>query len=444
MRSAAAMVGVGLFGVVLAGCGVTASPSSTPTAASATPLASVGPLVAPVVARISLPHPDAQTADEYQVAVTDDAIWIAGGGRESALTQVDVATNQVASDVRIEPALLSAAGSGLWMLSPWGFIPGPASMDLSRVDLQTGQPQLVAEVPANLRMAVGQAGVLLADGELRLLDAASGEVIRVIDGQPPNGISVACGALWGWDLPPSENDLQWTLSRLDPETGQRLDQIHLPDGVHQGLTEIDGLCWTNAGSDLYGISPRDGSVITSTVPGTDKIQMAGGTMWSTSASGLIQRVDPRTGAPMGEAWQLPPEDQHRDPKGQPDWRLLSAGGSLWLLGGDRVVRYDIPASQDPLKPGASVTTACEQAVFRLVLLEWGRSEFPSTVYENMLEAIFAACTFDELIAFGDKVTLREDMESWSARWDKELSDDRCQVGGTFAGSVLCETSAGRL
>ncbi len=315
---------------------------STTAAASATPLASVGPLEAVVVARIALPHPYAQTAFDDQVAVTDDAIWIASLGGEAMLTRIDVTSNQVASDVTTGPALLSAGDVGLWMLSPWGGIPGPATMDLSRVDLQTGQPQLVAEVPPNVRMAVGQGGVWLADdGDLRLLDAASGEVIRAF-GQPPNGISIACGALWGWDLPPSENDLQWTLSRLDPETGKRLDQIRLPDGVRQGLTEIDGLCWTYAGGELYGISPRDGSVISSTVPRTSKLQVAGDTLWNTTASGLIQRVDPRTGTATGEAWQLPSEDLHRDPKGQADWRLLSAGGSLWLLGGDRVVRYDIP------------------------------------------------------------------------------------------------------
>jgi hypothetical protein len=104
----------------------------------------------------------------------------------------------------------------------------------------------------------------------------------------------------------------------------------------------------------------------------------------------------------------------------------------------------VPASQGPLKPGASVTTACEQAIFRLVELDWRHAEIPATVYESMLQTIFAACTFDELIAFGDKVAPPEDYGSWSAKWDKGLFDDRCQVGGTFAGSLLCETSAGRL
>lgn len=95
--------------------------------------------------------------------------------------------------------------------------------------------------------------------------------------------------------------------------------------------------------------------------GTSKIQMAGDTLWNTTASGLIQRIDPRTGAATGEAWQLPAEDLHRDPKGQADWRLLSAGGSLWLLGGDRIVRYDIPTSP-VVPPVSAVVTAVRDGV----------------------------------------------------------------------------------
>lgn len=294
---------------------------------------------APVVARIPLPHPDAQTVFDGQFAVTNDAIWIADA-RGSYLVRVDVATNRI-SEVQIEPPDLSAGDAGLWMISPVGEAPGPQTITLSRVDLKTGRVSFAMSLPGGSRLAVGLGGVWVTDGELRLLGPTNLKVLRQfrVDG---NTIEVACGALWNWASSPDYLH-PWRLQRLDPLNGRVLEQISLPDAVIPGrLQEIAGLCWTTTYSGLLGIEPGHGiSVTTSTGPG-GRPQIAGTSVWSWSADGVIQRIDTRTGMSIGNAWRLPEQDLHSDPKGQPDWRLLSAGGSLWLLGGNEIVRYRIP------------------------------------------------------------------------------------------------------
>lgn len=303
-----------------------------------TPQPSVPPRDAEVTARIALPHPDPQTAFEEQVAVTDGAIWTAGFSGTN-LIQISASTNQVVSDVPIDPAQLAAGDGQLWTLTPWGEIPGPATMQLSRVDLATGKPQAVAEVSVANRMAVGLGGIWLANGELRLLDGTSGHLVRSLPVSPVR-LSTACNALWAWGL---GEEPSWMLDRLDPETGKVLDHYVFPEGISPELTEVDGMCWTHNQSTLYGVRAGQAArVIASQVSGT--LQIAGDSVWSIAGS-VIQRVDPRSGTAMGQAWRLPADDLRIvNAKIGPDWRLLSAGGSLWLLRGDAIIRYAIPTS----------------------------------------------------------------------------------------------------
>ena len=314
---------------------VTPSPSSMPTPAHRE---------AEVIARVLLPHPYAQTAMSGETAVTDEAIFIASySDGLSYLTRIDVASARV-SDVALDSlAGLDTDNGAVWILTPWGALQtNPPSVSLGRVDVLTGEPRFVTEVASASGFAFGLGGVWVADGELRLLDAESGAVIRVLPWSAM-GVAVACGELWSWDSSSDEQNPGWLLDRLDPLTGEVVEEFALPDRIESGLVEIEGTCWTRANSDLYGIAPGGGGdlVVTRSVGTT---QFAGPTVWSTTERGVIQRLDPTTGDAMGDAWQLPLEDLHLDPKGQGDWRLLSAGGSLWLLGGDRIVCYAIPTS----------------------------------------------------------------------------------------------------
>ena len=73
---------------------------------------------------------------------------------------------------------------------------------------------------------------------------------------------------------------------------------------------------------------------------TDRIHIAGESFWTSTDAGLIQQIDPVSGASIGHAWQLPGEDLPSNPKFV-DWRLISASGDLWLLTGAAVTHLDI-------------------------------------------------------------------------------------------------------
>jgi len=286
-----------------------------------------------------MPHPDAQTAFDGQIAVTQEAIWVADA-RGSYLVRVDVATNQI-TDVPIDPSVLAAGDAGLWMISPFDVAPQPLTVSLSQVDLTTGRPRLMATIPSAGRLAVGLGGVWVADGELRLLDVTTRKVLRhfAYDGV---GIQVACGALWSWATATDEQH-PWLLQQLDPSDGRVVVQVSLPALDRLKLDEIDGLCWTTNGAALLGIQPGQGLALTTTT--ASAVQIAGTTVWGWTPDGLVQRIDPRTGHAAGPTWRLPAQDLRTNAKGAPDWRLLSAGGSLWLLAGDEIVRYEVPTGE---------------------------------------------------------------------------------------------------
>jgi hypothetical protein len=309
---------------------ITASPTTVPTPAYGEP---------GIIARIALPLASAQTLD-IRAAAADEAIFLTAYAEGSAyLARVDLATNALTDIALDDLACLAAADEEVWMMSPCGALQGPPpSVSLSRVDVLTGQPSLVANLDSVSNFAFGLGGVWATDGELQLLDAASGAVIRRLPWSSI-GPAVACGELWGWKQSADEQNPGWVLDRLDQLTGAILEEFVLPEVVLPGLVEIDGRCWTNGVSNLYGIAPGKDLTVT---PSVGPTQFAGSTVWSTTERGVVQQLDPMTGDAVGAAWQLPAQDLHLDPKGRPDWRLLSAGGSLWLLSGNEIVRYRIP------------------------------------------------------------------------------------------------------
>ncbi len=94
--------------------------------------------------------------------------------------------------------------------------------------------------------------------------------------------------------------------------------------------------------DDYGIHPFVGGELADPVVSACCLtpEVVGNSHWLTDKDGVISRVDPASGA-IVERWAIPARDLFLDPKGNPDWRLLSAGGDLWLLTGAEVVRFNI-------------------------------------------------------------------------------------------------------
>ncbi len=314
--------------------------TSTPTASSTPtpgPTATDAPRVAPVIARIPFAHSDAQTAFDYQTAVTDGAIWVADA-RGFYLVRVDIATNRVNSTVPIEPSALFTGDGALWTLSPVDVIPGPDRITISRVDLLTGAVRAVGSRPYGSAGAAGLGALWLIIDHLEKIDPKTLEV-RATFSALGTVIQVACGALWAWqDVGPG----LVTLDQLDPETGQVMMKLGMGDDAQSGgLHEADGSCWTQSAGMLLRIQRGSGMVARVPAGTYGRVQVAGDTFWTWDSDGTIQQLDPATGKNVGPVCQVPGEDTFTNPKGGPDWRLLSAGGSLWLLNGAEVVRFDI-------------------------------------------------------------------------------------------------------
>ena len=315
--------------------GPTTEPPVATTSASPAPTPSA--VDVEIIARIPLPHPDAQTAFDDQVGVAHDAIWTLSHNGTN-LVQISTIRNEVVSDVSVTPSGLAVGDGDIWTVDPWGAIPGPKQMELNLVDPATGEPRLVAEIAPNADIAVGLGGVWVAGEDLELVDPPSGEVIRRLPASVVR-INVACGSLWTWQL---TADSSWELERLDPENGDVLDQFGLPDGVRQQLVEIDGMCWAHDATHLYGIAPNQPVRVID--PHVFDLRIAGDTVWSLDGR-FLQRIDPMTGEDVGPRWRLPADDVRVvNTKIGADWQLLSAGGSLWLLRNDEIIRYAIPTS----------------------------------------------------------------------------------------------------
>lgn len=332
-----------------------ASPSaSAPSSAVAVGTAAVptvGPPPSPSVSaprpatatfRVPLPYPDPQTVEP--AAVTADAIWILDGGQRH-LVRIDLASGRVTSVIATEPGLLAASDDEVWLLAAAGPVAGGTT--LWRADPATGRLVAAAFLPPAAGVAAGLGAVWAAgeDGVLRKLDPRTGRVLA----SPPlraTSVLVACGGLWAYRIAAPSH---W--QRLDPVTLQVLEDVPAADAPN--MAEVAGGCWTMLGTNGGGSGPIDvqlarlepGHGIVERSPRLDRrVQATADGFWTWTVDGAIQRLDPATGAGVGPVWQLPAQDVATSGVQSPDWRLLTAGGSLWLLNGAELVRYEIPAS----------------------------------------------------------------------------------------------------
>jgi hypothetical protein len=329
-------LGLGLASLapVLVGCApIAPSPDHTSVpateAAPRTPSASV--IAAPVVVRIGLPDPDTQAPFADQLAVTNGAIWIELETRPVRLLRVDTELNRITAivDLAQPVGLFSDGDGGLWAVGPWGGAPGPSHYTVSRVDLDTGQLTDVATVPP-LDLAVGLGSIWVADLDgLRRFDVRTGALKGTIDLRVDT-VQVACGAIWGWDAD------SMAMERVDPITEATTSYLG-PGPVYA----YHGGCYRWAAG---GLRPVD-----STEPGLDRVNTGppdlvfdGRSFWGRPAREL-QRYDPIASMPIGPRWSLDPRELVYPTKVGVDAKILAAGGSIWLIRADEVVRYDIAA-----------------------------------------------------------------------------------------------------
>jgi hypothetical protein len=128
------------------------------------------------------------------IAATDDALWLAGGGR--GLVRVDLRTHRVTRVSRLASPLGVAVGNGrVWALAQ-------EDGDVEGIDARTLRTVVRAKVPEHNRgaIAVGLGGVWVAGrfGAVYRIEPRNGRVVgrwhRV--GGGVSALTVSHGALW--------------------------------------------------------------------------------------------------------------------------------------------------------------------------------------------------------------------------------------------------------
>ena len=339
---------VTLVALLVAGCAVAASPtppaggSPSPPAAtpSPRPSESVGPSPSPtpqpagVVARIDLPGQDVPGPVVAATALAFDSLWLEPAARlDPFLLRIDLATNRVAATIPLGVGGAIALGErAIWL--------GGTTLELIDPDSGRVVARLALDVGGPIAAGLGAVWVPGSDGRLRRVDPARMKVVAAwpVPGHPV----VACDALWVID---SGGEPGTVAKRLDPATGRELARFSDANGGARWIAAAAGSCWTLLGSQDEENRPPTAWIARVDPEGNlerspalhARVRLLGDTFWTWTYRGLIQRIDPLTGEPIGPAWRLPPE---ATPGG--GWTLIAGGGSAWLVTRRQLLRLDIP------------------------------------------------------------------------------------------------------
>jgi YVTN family beta-propeller protein len=196
----------------------------------------------------------------------------------------------------------------------------------------------------------GSAGVTVEGNSVAVIDPESNRVTHAISvGTRPGAIASGSGLLW------VANRDDQSVSRIDPDTSSVTKTIPVVD-TPTGLTAVDGATWV-VGSNVAGpsvnlrrIDPQFDTVaprieIDNVVPGGPGAAAAfGRTVWIAPSSGLLTRVDPRTGRIVDEI----------DPNASPA-ALAVGAGATWVVDSDAgtVTRVDPTGQLVAITVGAS-------------------------------------------------------------------------------------------
>jgi streptogramin lyase len=197
-------------------------------------------------------------------------------------------------------------------------------------------------------VAVGAGGVWVAngdDGTVNRLDPETGRLVRTIGvGADVNGIATGFGAVWVAD----GNDA--TITRIEPSVNQ-IERTIAPSGAPTLATSpiffvaTDArFVWATQGDELLRIDPRTSQVTGRiTVGAATGLASGGGSVWVTTVSQQLVRVDP---ASVHETAELALPGAATG--------LVFARGSLWMIVGGyprSVQRLDpvtLTTSSDPV------------------------------------------------------------------------------------------------
>lgn len=157
-------------------------------------------------------------------------------------------------------------------------------------------------------IALGAGGVWVAnadDGTVDRLDPATGRLVANIGiGADVNDVAVGFGSVWVAD----GND--GTVSRIDPRLNQPEAPIRLgkttPAPTPVFYIAVDPrYVWATRGDQLLRIEPRTNEVDRRLTVGTPTgLATGGGSVWVTTQSGHLLRIDPRTAKPTSSPLEL--------------------------------------------------------------------------------------------------------------------------------------------
>jgi len=188
--------------------------------------------------------------EKRPMAVTADAVWIAGSGRE--ITRLDPDTSRTVATV---PIGNEASGVAVGAGSVW--VSDSTDGTVTRIDPRTNQIAETIPVGGGVSdIAVGAGGVwvaVLLEDRVKRVDPTSNAVIDTVRvGGAPGAVAIGAGAVW------VTSRRSGTVTRIDPATARvtRTVQVgHSP----QGVAVADGAVWVavQANAARAARPPRD-------------------------------------------------------------------------------------------------------------------------------------------------------------------------------------------
>jgi YVTN family beta-propeller protein len=224
------------------------------------------------------------------IAYGAGSAWVTDSADDLVL-QVDPA-GQVIDRIPVGrgPAGVTVGGGEVWVAN---------ELDGTVSEVNPGAARQVAVIPVGIgpaEIAFGYGSVWVANvtsGTLSRIDPATGAVAPAISvGTAPNGIAAGAGAVWVTSQAAGE------LLRVDPASDRPVQAIAIgpsPDGLAIGAGSI----WVaDATGILTRLDPRTGRLRTITVGGAPAgVVYAQGAIWvADGISGTVAKIDPATGA----------------------------------------------------------------------------------------------------------------------------------------------------
>jgi DNA-binding beta-propeller fold protein YncE len=260
------------------------------------------------------------------LAVGGGSLWAANhdGNR---VTRVDLATGAMNSiALQDPPTSLAADGAAVWVLSD-------DDSNVSKIDVahnqMVGEAIDVGGTRAGDTIAAGAGRVWVADpgdGEVVSIDAASGtpQARFTLPNWTPGELAFGEGGLW------VVGD-RGRVNKLDSGTGKPELSVKLASSLDPGRGQIavgEGAVWVAAldHERIFRIDPHSGEVVNEiSLPGgiEGDLAVGGGSVWAIDESGRVVRIDAKTNAVTGS---------HLAVGGVATNDITYGAGALWLAG----------------------------------------------------------------------------------------------------------------